>query len=460
MRIYILLLSALLLSACSSDLPDETSADGAPITIRLRLRSNNNHTYAWNQEKGNDADEDRLQSAFAVMLNDKCVVEHILVSRNSQQNLEEDFLVLADGNEFDGTDRVPTTIGKKHFYTFANLTPKEVEAATGLHFFVGQTVDTAIVNHSAISFSGDGFTPSRTKGIPMTGNYRTDLFKKDHNGVRDLYVVRLLAKLQFSITNNTGKELTVNTLSVDGLTQNPTAGEKNLYIFASPYTPAGMPVTLYPHLTSQATSGIRTYPVNQTLSNGSKTEFTAYVNESQTPKNPFSQFMLTLKLTKTDGTKTEQRYALVSNDNKEWDYIARNDWRVIPIVLQDYKFELIPRDFPPIGVLPCSVKGDEGTFTCTFYADGSFHLEPRLSLFSTGAVVTDWTRSDVTWETTQEPPSLYLTPPLWHELGGYVHGCFVDGSIGVSRHVLTLTAKPNGGVARRVSCPVILEKKK
>ncbi len=125
MRIYILLLSALLLSAYSSDLPDETSADGAPITIRLRLRSNNNHTYAWNQEKGNDADEDRLQSAFAVMLNDKCVVEHILVSRNSQQNLEEDFLVLADGNEFDGTDRVPTTIGKKHFYTFANLTPKE-----------------------------------------------------------------------------------------------------------------------------------------------------------------------------------------------------------------------------------------------------------------------------------------------------------------------------------------------
>lgn len=464
MRIYILLLSALLLSACSSELPDEAPTDGAPITIRLRLQSNNlrNHTYAWDQETGNDADDDRLQSGFAVMLNDKNEVEHILECKNSQQNLVEDFLVIADGNgsEFDGVDRVPTTIGKKHFYTFANLTREEVEAAIGFHFVVGAKVDTASVNHASISFGGDGFTPSRTKGIPMTGNYRTDLVKKDNNTTRDLYVVRLLAKLQFSITNNTGEKLTVNTLSVDRLTQNPAAGEKNLYLFANPYTPAGMPVTLHPHLTAQATSGVRTYPVNQELNEGDKTEFTAYVNESNTPANSFAQFMLTIDLTKADGTKTEQRYALVSNDDKEWDYIARNDWRVIPIVLQDYKLEFIPRDFPPIGVLPCSVKGDEGTFTCTFYADGSFHLVPRLSRYSTGAVVTDWTKSDVTWETIQENPRLYVTPPFWHELGGYVHGCFVDKAVGVSRHVLTLTAKPNGSVARRFTCPVIIEKKK
>lgn len=461
--LFLLFISLLLLHSCNSDLADDPSTSGDSITIRLRLMASGGSsrlgTYGdWNYDAGSEADDERIQNGFSVMVNDKGVVEHILRCGHTGQNLEEDFLECADGKQEDGAVLIPTTVGMKRFYTFANLTQDEVEAAIGndFHFVVGEAIDTARVSRAAISVSGDGFRPTRTHGIPMTGSHPLALSQKDNGQERDLYVVRLLAKLQFNITNNTGEALTVNDITVSALTQNPANGAQNLRLFPSPYTPSGLPLTLEPNLTEQAVQADRTFSVDKTLSNGGKATLTAYVNETAYPQNAFGQFMLTVNLTKADGTTKQQRYALVSNDNNAWDYIARNDWRIIPLVLQDYKLNLIPRDYPPIGVLPCSVKGDEGTFTCIFHADGDFHLMPQVSRYSTGAVVDNWTGSNVVWETLQDNPTLYDQTPEWYETGGYVHGRFNLGARGRSRHVLTLTVKPENGVARRFTCPVII----
>jgi hypothetical protein len=74
---------------------------------------------------------------------------------------------------------------------------------------------------------------------------------------------------------------------------------------------------------------------------------------------------------------------LISNNAQyEWNYIARNDYRIIPITLDDYKFELIPYDFPPIGVYPVSVKElntSENLYEFTFHDYGHFHLLPKVT---------------------------------------------------------------------------------
>lgn len=457
------------LSSCSSDIAEGGSRDGDSIKVRLALftSAGTMGNDDWNYDNGtgsNTAGEEYMQNGFAVMVNDQSVVEHILVCEHTGENLEEDLLGLHDGGALDGATLIPTTIGLKRFFSFANLTQTEVEQAIGkssgsdFHFVVGQTVDTALVARAAISMSGEDFQPTTERGIPMTGNHSMSLSQKDNGQERELYVVRLLAKLQFLLTNNTGERFTVNSITMDRLTQNPSADEQNLRMFPSPYTPSGLPLTLMPNLTEKAVQHVKTYPLGITLDNGGKADFSYYVNETDRPANKFAQFLITLSLTKADGTTKEQRYALVSNDNDAWNFIARNDWRRIPLVIQDLKLELIPRDFPAIGVLPCSVKGDEGTFTCTFHADGDFHLTPRVTRYSNGIPLENWTYSDATWETLQESPRLYETEPFWYEKGGYVHGRFNLNAYGQSQHVLTITVKPENNVARRFTCPVIVVK--
>jgi hypothetical protein len=116
-------------------------------------------------------------------------------------------------------------------------------------------------------------------------------------------------------------------------------------------------------------------------------EVTFYINECKTG----TDFNLTIGL--GDATNTnEYRYALIDSkgataaDDDKWDYIARNDYRIIPIVLDDYHFEIIPYDFPPIGVYPVSVSEIDDVnhiYNFTFHDYGHFHLLPRVTKGST-----------------------------------------------------------------------------
>ena len=60
------------------------------------------------------------------------------------------------------------------------------------------------------------------------------------------------------------------------------------------------------------------------------------------------------------------------------------------MVLDNYKFELIPYDFPPIGVYPVSVRKidtENHIFDFTFHDYGHFHLLPRVVNTSDNSVV-------------------------------------------------------------------------
>ena len=304
---------------------------------------------------------------------------------------------------------------------------------------------------------------SATRGIPMTGWHNAMLTYRTHNlRTFTVYALRMLSKLQFDFTNELGQKVKINSIEVDRLTDDATATNGNVKPFPHPATPLGptdLTVTVKPSLLATATQSPKKFTVNNSeIGSGQKASCSFYVNETDVPNNVFHQFTLKLNLTLADGTTQQVRYALVSNESNEWNYIARNDWRIIPILLQDYKLELVPQDFPPIGVLPAAVKSENDVFTCIFHASGDFHLKPQLVQYSTGKVVQTWKNREPLFETLTPNDALYSEKPEWSASEGCIHGSFASNQTGQSVHTLTLKCQPEGGVERLYVVPVIIDK--
>lgn len=478
----VLLLGSLFAASCADDTADDgrgTDSTPKPIQISLALAANNpaqlRNSRSWTYD--NEAAEgENIQSGFVVMLDANRTVEQIFYTNPSSEKKDTTSVDLQTST---GSSLVNTTTGIKTFISFANITIDQINQIIAdrvddqrFKIEVGKDMPTAadsiIIMNLGFPVRAGKFNttkPSTTNGIPMTGFHSVVLREQDDGKTRYLYVERMVAKLQFNFTNALGSAVTIDKLEIDRLTDDAaddtetTRAPGNLKAFPYPETPiAGTHVTVTPNLTDAATTSVHSYDVNKTLANGEKTTFTIYVNETDVPQNSFKQFGINVHLTLADGTTKQERYALVTNTNGEWDYIARNDWRIIPITFQDYRLQLVPRDYPPIGVLPSSVKEQDGRYVCTFYADGDFHLMPQLVRYSDGSVVENWTGSNATWETTADNTYLYEERPYWHSLGGYIHGTFAKGASGSSTHFLTLTCQPQDGVARRYVAPVIIKK--
>lgn len=474
---------------CSNDeLPDTENPDASPqpITIRLDVAAlpklNVHNSRSWQYATGNVKGEN-IQSAFTLMFDDKFKIERILVLRadNKEQDKETAEMVDED-NPNDTSGWFRTTTGEKSFLTFVNIPREDVEAAyakklnhtnpdPNFKFKVGESFasDEARIALSEMSiavrandFNATPPPPSATRGIPMTGWHNAMLTYRTHNNkLYTVYALRMLSKLQFDFTNDLGQKVKINSIEVDRLTDDATATNGNVKPFPHPATPFGptdLTVTVKPNLLTTATQSPQTFTVDNEIGTGQKVSCSFYVNETDVPNNVFHQFTLKLNLTLADGTTQQVRYALVSNESNEWNYIARNDWRIIPIRLQDYKLELVPQDFPPIGVLPAAVKSENDVFTCIFHASGDFHLKPQLVQYSTGKVVQTWEKSEPLFETLTPNDALYSEKPEWSALEGCIHGSFASNQTGQSVHTLTLKCTPEGGVERLYVVPVIIDK--
>lgn len=470
---------------CSNDeLPDTEQPDASPqpITIRLDVAAlpslNAHNSRSWQYATGNVAGEN-IQSAFTLMFDDKFNIERILVLRADNKDKDKETAEMIDEANPDVSDGwFRTTTGEKSFLTFVNIPREEVEAAyakkrgiTGeFHFaekqsFASDEARTALSEMSiAVCASAFNTTPPlKTGGIPMTGWHNAMLTYRTHDHrTFTVYALRMLSKLQFDFTNELGQKVKINSIEVDRLTDDATATNGNVKPFPHPATPLGptdLTVTVKPSLLATATQSPKTFTVdNSEIEPGQKASCSFYVNETDVPNNVFHQFTLKLNLTLADGTTQQVRYALVSNESNEWNYIARNDWRIIPILLQDYKLELVPQDFPPIGVLPAAVKSENDVFTCIFHASGDFHLKPQLVQYSTGKVVQTWEKREPLFETLTPNDALYSEKPDWSVAEGCIHGSFASNQTGRSVHTLTLKCTPKDGVERLYVVPVIIDK--
>ena len=470
---------------CSNDeLPDTEQPDASPqpITIRLDVAAlpklNAHNSRSWQYATGNVKGEN-IQSAFTLMFDDKFNIERILVLRADNKEQDKETAEMVDeANPTVSNGYFRTTTGEKSFLTFVNIPREDVEAAYAkkrgikgeFHFAENQSfaddADRIALSEMSIPICANDFNtkaPAKGNGIPMTGWHNAMLTYRTHDHkLYTVYALRMLSKLQFDITNDLGQKVTINSIEVDRLTDDATATKGNVKPFPHPATPFGptdLTVTVKPSLLATATQSPKTFTVNsEEIESGQKASCSFYVNETDVPNNVFHQFTLKLNLTLADGTTQQVRYALVSNESNEWNYIARNDWRIIPIVLQDYKLELVPQDFPPIGVLPAAVKSENDVFTCIFHASGDFHLKPQLVQYSTGKVVQTWEKREPLFETLTPNDALYSEKPEWSVSEGCIHGSFASNQTGQSVHTLTLKCKPEGGVERLYVVPVIIDK--
>lgn len=233
-----------------------------------------------------------------------------------------------------------------------------------------------------VGVDGNNFDPTAAEngfgamGIPMCNVQTKEITSST---TFDLIVVRMMAKMELQIKNETGAAVTIKSATLSNVTQNDNGNLKLLPALSNHDTMEPTHKDIQPNLGTAAQGNV-TVAVNKDVAVNATETVTFYVNESGTPANAEGLFYLTLEMDNS-GT-SEYRYALISNDANEWNYIARNDYRKIPIALDDLKFEIIPYDFPPIGVYPCSVKEVDAVnhiYDFQFHDYGHFHLLPTVT---------------------------------------------------------------------------------
>ena len=382
--------------ACSSDNSTDGRAEGFPpssdngkLTLRIATQSVTRATWV-----DTNATDDEMMNLWVVILtNEAGAVQKSWACRP------------AAGAEQEIDEIGEITKGAYVAYSFANISVANVCTLLGLtagtvptigatptELAVSGTITQTDAAVKTATIKGNGFNPNAAdngygeKGIPMS-NVQT-IAATDTE--KDLIVVRMLAKIKLSIENKTGAEQHIKYATISNVTSNVADNLKLLPNWTSATGKDNMDVTqhsdLQPNLNGNPTTEEITIPGIATadaLANNAIREVTFYINECKKP----TEFYLTIGL--GDATNTnEYRYALIDNkgktaeDNDKWDYIARNDYRIIPITLDDYKFEIIPYDFPPIGVYPVSVSEIDNVnhiFNFTFHDYGHFHLLPKVT---------------------------------------------------------------------------------
>ena len=402
LRLYLPAITAIFaLTACQGDSVEELdgsqpSSGKARVTLRIATDnaiSDKASTRAWEDV---NAKTDRTEMMYSWHV--------ILVDASNKVVFKKSSTTVAEANaEIDiVAENLELAAGTYTAYSFANIPVSSLPAAINKEVGADFTsADVTALANATYTVNGNGFEPSANNGIPMSNKQTLNITASDTE--KDLIVIRMLAKMEVSFENKTGAEATVQSFTISDITTNAANNLKLLPSLTSgANTMDAVHGDIQPNLYTSATASDYTVVVNKTIANNAKETVTFYINESATPSNADGLFYLTVKMNNTD-----YRYALInqigktSADNDAWHYIARNDYRILPIVLDEYKLELIPYDFPPIGVYPVSVREIESDlYEMTFHDYGHFHLVPKVIKTSNSTTVdysSDATPTGTAW---------------------------------------------------------------
>ena len=450
----------LALTACQQDEEGNgNDAKGAArVTLRLGIADTESTTRAWNDDNA-ETDRSEMMYNWTVLLMSNSQIKYIFSGTPSEDKAEIDNVC---------TDETMSS-GAYTVFSFANISEESLKSLLGVSSLeVGTALTDVAIEAATATINANGKTPSDltadnafgfgSKGIPMSNK---QILEVPTTGTveKDLIVVRMVAKLEFVFFNctaansGTSEDFSVKSVSISDITKastgnvkllpnlnnNGTGHEDEMTFTHGDIKPnLGTSITTeevkYVPTTALSVTSTDTYDISKLPGNAnyaSAKKFVFYVNESQLASG--EQFELNVELPNGD-----YRYTLVStgtdaglsvgkdpanpggNENAtttpvtetkradDWTYIARNDYRVIPIVLDNYRLELVPYDFPAIGVYPVSVKTlDEATnlHEILFHDYGHFHLVPHVyrgtawaGTESTAAF--PWTGKDISFSAT------------------------------------------------------------
>lgn len=280
--------------------------------------------------------------------------------------------------------------GETTFYSFANIKPEDIglDAST----FVGQPLPDGF-DEKTYQMDGNSqlfhelMTPEFKNGYPMSNKQMVNI--TDNQQVISLEVIRMMAKVQLSITNATDHAINLKTITLSDVTLN---GNPNVKLLPNVDSNDQLQVNL-PNSAKKGTITLTAAENNgMTIEARAKQTACFYMNESLVDKGADggNRYFI-LSLTTVDaatGTTSNHRYAMLS-----WNEIRRNDYLKIPIKLEDYQIRWQVEAFSPIGVLP-KVTDDGENLSLDFGYYGEFHIKPEvIKLSRTGSQtlpVSEW----------------------------------------------------------------------
>ena len=332
--------------------------------------------------------------------------------------------------------------GTYTFYSFANLTRKEIGIDT---YRVGDTLPAGFFEQMKCSVKipslffadhwsdfGNDYFP---QGIPMS-NKQVVTIGKDTKAVH-LEVIRMLAKVVLQLTNNTDHDITFKGLTLSDVT--PDVADNLMLLPGKDETDEQGIVhvsdanlaTTQKQTVAYASMALGTGHDYVVKRNGQAvTNICFYINESKaTDENKYHILQLQTIDSDHSSTVINCRLAMLN-----WSKICRNDYRVIPIKLDDYSIEWDVQSFTPIGVLP-QIEDDGENLTITMGYYGEFHIIPKVRQLSTGYYSAVQSGS-FKWVTGSK--DIFDVEPQWSLKGKRVEGEMANLA-GSSIYALTLT---------------------
>ena len=449
--IFLSLLTLCMFVACNSDDADSGSAidagGGADVALTVTAREANTTGIATRAFDDANATGGEMMKNYIIIAVDQKTskITHILQSGNLATEKEKD--TYSSMVHFDS--------GTYIFYTFANLTLDQLGLSTAKVGDRAPDFDNATLAVDGNQTSVSAFST----GIPMS--YKQTVSINAHTAEVNLYVMRMVAKLTLRLTNATSQPMTLNSVTLSDITKNAsgvtsadgTTPVPNLYLLPTTATDANNKEYASPRLTTASAYG--DYTITPKAADGtsalsipagnstSPTFVTFYVNESQAHNPDNFQLTLNLTTTQTDGSKTntDSRYTILN-----WAQIGRNDYRVIPITLDDYKLTFDVQYFTAIGVLSPSVTDNGETLDLDFSYYGEIHLVPKIKRWSDDTDVTATVRpyyASAPWSLVSgsNPTGFFATSPYWNSTNKWVEASigFTEGTSAVYRLQCTIT---------------------
>ncbi len=423
---YICIWAVCLLAACSAgdeatSFPGQADAENR-VGVMLQLSALSSQTSqpsrssltraAW--ETDIEALPGEMMKSWFVVVVQNGQIEKIITS-----DLKSDVTEVEKDQVF-----VKLNTGETTFYSFANIKPEDIglDASTS----VGQPLP-ADFDEKTYQMDGNSklfhqsMAPDLQNGYPMSNKQIVNI--TDNQQVINLEVIRMVAKVQLSITNATDHAIVLKTITLSDVTQN---GNQNIKLLPNVDSNNQLQV----NLANSAKKG--TITLRAAANNGMTIEARAnqtacfYMNESlvDNGEDGGNRYFI-LSLTTVDaatGATSNHRYAMLS-----WNEIRRNDYLKIPIKLEDYQIRWTVEAFSPIGVLP-KVKDDGENLSLDFGYYGEFHIKPEvIKLSRTGSQtlpVSDWQMgTDATgsdgWKLQEQNPqgadgvNIFDSSPAW-----------------------------------------------
>ena len=357
------------LPACSDNKGEEVLPEEETLyKLTISLQSSNNYapvtkSESWDWQEEEDAYERAIDDCCIVIYDDADQWVTTATASNLNDDTQNDAIHATEV----GSVTVELPVGQYSCYAFANL--ENLSSGTEIIEQLEGGITKTTLEEMAVSFDGEDasafyLTEDGGKTIPMS-SYETKIsVGETENNTVQVVLFRMIGKVEITVSNQTGKDLTLNGLSMGNFRKGP--------IYLLPYTYGVLTLNdlisdgnisnaLLPQFPKNVEEDeVSTYMQTVSIQEGgdnivtdSKKRYMFYAYETGGDSNdPLGDIGLTIKVNDRPEAKETSYFS----------FMRRNDWLKVPIVISNVKstmeFETMRM---PIGGTPKTFVYGEGS---------------------------------------------------------------------------------------------------